>query len=192
MCLCSVFHYFFHTPEGTTLLAVIVALALGIFSPILGKIVEIFFSKTNLVFKDKIIINQVGPIFGRLVIINESKATARSVEAYLEMLEVEISPGLFKQIENFIPLPLGWTHGHLDPRNGPSIKDIKPNQSVMLDLFSTEKGPCIVLTFVLLRYELKESCKSKLIIILYQENGQIVKKEIIVFKKGNDWNIEIN
>jgi len=67
---------------------------------------------------------------GRIIISNEGKYIAKSVEAFIETIEWDD-----KEREDFFPMPLHWTHGQLNEK-GPTKRDIYPNQTVFLDFFN--------------------------------------------------------
>lgn len=85
---------------------------------------------------------------------------------------------------DFIPMPLVWTHGHLN-KNGPTIRDIYPNQTVYLDVFNHiyDNGYAddnIVSFAVATGHNTDNlsgvtSGQSKILIKLYQESGQVTK-----------------
>ena len=114
---------------------------------------------------------------GRVIIKNHGKYKASSVEAYIENIIYE-----GENRKDFFPIPLFWTHGQLN-KNGPTIRDIYPNQTVYLDIFNYiyddgYVGNGIVAFAVaagnnvenLSRVNLGE---SKILIKTYQESGQV-------------------
>lgn len=72
--------------------------------------------------------DQIFAIVTRLLLKNEGSVSARDVEAHVE----EIFDGDDKR-ENFVPVPLRWTHGQ-DRPGSPSIRDIHADQSCHLDI----------------------------------------------------------
>lgn len=186
-------HYFYYnflnkpfylSQEFWTALAVIVAL----FIPWIASWLNNRPKKSKLVFKGTSIVNQDNNPdtkeelarllnVGRLIIKNEGKYIAKCVEANLDQI------GFDDELrDDFLPIPLFWTHGQLN-KNGPTIRDIYPNQTVYLDLIHHYYDPNYVgsnsVVFAvaagqgidnLWRMNLGE---SKLFIKLYQESGQV-------------------
>lgn len=115
---------------------------------------------------------------GRIILKNEGKYIASSVEAYIEKI---IFMG--QEREDFFPVPLFWTHGQLN-KNGPTIRDIYPNQVVYLDLFNhiyddEYINDNVVVFAVAAGLGVDQLSKmnlgtSELTIKLYQESGQVV------------------
>lgn len=70
----------------------------------------------------------------RLLMENEGKGTAREVEVYAEKIIRNRSI-----VENFLPVPLQWTHYQTRGNNAVS-RDIHPSQSVFIDLISRNNG----------------------------------------------------
>lgn len=125
---------------------------------------------------------------GRIVIENQGKYTANSVEAYLDT--VEDADG---KRENFLPVPLVWTHGQLNGGGSPTIRNIYPGQKVYLDVFNNiyddeVVGERIVAFAILAGNNITEFSRlalleSKLAIKLYQESGQVNQITLKI-----DWN----
>lgn len=114
---------------------------------------------------------------GRLILKNEGKYIAKSVEACIDRIRFD---GEWR--DNFFPMPLYWTHGQLN-KNGPTVRDIYPNQTVYLDLFNHLYDPnytgnnSVVFAVAagqgiddLWRTNLGE---SELFLKFYQESGQV-------------------
>lgn len=114
---------------------------------------------------------------GRLIIKNEGRYKASGVEAYIENIS---SDGEAR--DNFIPVPLVWTHGQLNEQ-GPTVRDIYPNQTVYLDVFNhiydpNYVGESTVELAVAAGHGIDSLSKmnagvSKMLIRLYQESGQV-------------------
>lgn len=177
-------NFFFTSQTFWTALAVLVALV----TPWIVNWLAAKPKKSKLIFKKTTVVNQdrnpdtnedlVRLLnVGRVAIKNEGKYIARSVEAYIDRINFD---GMLR--ENFIPMPLQWTHGELN-KNGPTIRDIYPNQTVFLDLFNHlydsgfAKNNSVVFAVAsgqgvddLSRMNLGE---SELVIKLYQESGQV-------------------
>ncbi|KKQ34862.1 MAG: hypothetical protein US50_C0034G0003 [Candidatus Nomurabacteria bacterium GW2011_GWB1_37_5] len=174
---------FYFTQEFWTALAVIVAL----FTPWVVNWLNKRQEKSNLVFEDISIVHQDSKPeednmrklldVGRLIITNKGKFKAKTVEAYMDKI---ISNNEVRT--DFFPMPLVWTHGQLN-KNGPTVRDIYPNQTVYLDIFNhifdpEYVGDSSVLFAVaddhgvdsLSKMELGE---SDIIIKFYQESGQV-------------------
>jgi len=125
---------------------------------------------------------------GRIIIENQGKYTANSVEAYLDI--VEDADG---KRENFLPVPLIWTHGQLNGGSSPTIRNIYPGQKVYLDVFNNIYdnefvGERIVTFAILAGNNITEFSRlalleSKLAIKLYQESGQVNQINLKI-----DWN----
>lgn len=172
-----------------------VAVIVALFTPFLMSWLSNRPKKSKLVVKDTRVINQEAseeyqeaseeyqkhthPLLnvGIVIIKNTGQYKASSVEAYVEEIFDE-----GKKRSDFIPMPLVWTHGQLN-KNGPTIRDIYPNQEVSLDFFNHKYddgyvGDNIVSFAVatghfvdnLSRMALGE---SKISIVLYQESGQV-------------------
>lgn len=142
--------------------------------------------KSNLVVKDVIVINQDNDPenyepkvldVARIAIKNTARFKAKSVEAYIEKI---VWDGEVRK--DFIPMPLFWTHGQLS-KSGPTVRDIYPNQTVLLDILQNILDPEYVgersVRFAvaagqnidtLSRVNLGE---SELLIKIYQESGQV-------------------
>lgn len=67
---------------------------------------------------------------GRLIIKNKGKFKAAAVEVSIEKIIFEE-----KEREDFVPVPLTWTHGHLN-KDGSIHRGIYKNQTVYLDIFN--------------------------------------------------------
>jgi len=133
---------FYLLPEFWTL---VVALCIGIFSPIFTEWLTRRPKKSNLVVIKVITIiqennNEIEPKppleVSRLVIENKGKHTARIVEAYIENIS---DNGEIRK--NFIPMPLMWTHGQLFHDGWATSRDIYPNQTVYLDILNYVYNP---------------------------------------------------
>lgn len=187
---CHYFHYaflykpFYFSQEFWTALAVIIAL----FTPWIVNWLTNRPRESKLFFKDTSVVSQDNNPdaeedfarllkVGRLIIKNEGKYIAKSVEAYIDRIKFD---GELR--DDFFPMSLFWTHGQLN-KSGPTIRDIYPNQTVYLDLFNYLYDPEYVgnssVIFAvaagqgvdnLWRMNLGE---SELFIKLYQESGQV-------------------
>lgn len=187
------YHHFYHSflnkpfylsQEFWTALAVIVAL----FTPWIVNWLNGRPRKSKLVFKNTSVVNQdLNPDtdedlvrllnVGRLIIKNEGKYIAKSAEVYVDRIKWDNE---FR--DDFFPMPLFWTHGQLN-KNGPTVRDIYPNQTVYLDIFNylydsnyTANSSVVFAVATgqgvdnLWRMNLGE---SELFIKFYQESGQV-------------------
>lgn len=145
--------------------------------------------KSNLIVKGISIVNQDNAeteeeknsprllSVGRIIIHNNGKYKASSVEACIEKIYFE-----GKEREDFFPMPLVWTHGQLN-KKGHTIRDIYPNQTVYLDIFNQiydnyYVGENIVKLAVAAGLDNDNLSgmnlgESELLIKLYQESGQV-------------------
>lgn len=122
---------FYFSQEFWTMVAVVVAL----FVPFIVHWLDRRPKNSKLMIKAISIINQDQDVdnqnmrkllhVARIVIKNEGKFTARLVEPYIDKI---INDN--EEQEDFIPVPLSWTHLNT------SRRDIYPNQTVYLDLFN--------------------------------------------------------
>ena len=163
--------------------------------------------RSNLIAKDSCLIKQVENLgrgrveqyyVGRLAIKNKKGGfKAVTVEAYIEEIKDN-----GKTRKNFLPLPLQWTHGHLNQNR--SVRDIHPNQTVYLDIFdfhlnSNSLNEALISITVAAGGEVSnfssiKAEKTELLIRLYQESGQVGKiflKVIWERKKTPDGEIEV-
>lgn len=174
---------FYFTQEFWTAAATIVAL----FMPLLVIWLNNRPKKSNLVFEGTSIVHQdsmpeeehVRKLLdvGRLIITNKGGNKARMVEAYIDKI---ISDG--DEREDFFPMPIVWTHGQLN-KNGPTIRDIYPNQTVYLDVFDYFLDPGYVGNSSVLfavaaghgvdNLSKMNSGESEILIKFYQESGQV-------------------
>lgn len=125
---------------------------------------------------------------GRIVLKNNGKFIAKSVEAYIEKIIWDE-----EERKDFIPMPLIWTHGELNAK-GLTVRDIYPNQTVYLDIFNhifdpdyTGESSVIFSIATGTNYEDLSKLnigKSELLIRLYQESGQINKVWLNVIWDG--------
>lgn len=179
---------FYSAPEFW---AVIVALAVAVLSPVYIDYLNRRPKKSNLLLHDVMVRNQDNDPtvyepkvldIGRLVITNMGKFSAKSVQAYIERISDD-----GERREDFIPMPLTWTHGHLNP-TGAITRDIYPNQTVYLDVFLNVLDIEVVhdrsvLLSVGTGREVDSFSKvalgqSELKIRLYQESGQVSEANI--------------
>jgi hypothetical protein len=115
---------------------------------------------------------------GRIAIKNIGEHKAVAAEAYLEKVFLDDA-----ERKNFIPMPLVWTHGQLN-KSGPAIRDIYPNQTVYLDIYYQiyDDGYVnnnIVDFSLATAFDNKNLSflgigRSKILISIYQESGQVV------------------
>lgn len=188
---------FYFSQEFWTALAVIIAL----FTPWVVNWLNNRPKESKLVFKNTSVVSQDNNPdskeesvrllkVGRLVIKNEGKFTAKSVEAYIDRVKSDD-----ELRDDFFPIPLLWTHGQLN-KAGPTIRDIYPNQIVYLDLFNYLYDPEYVgnssVVFAvaagqgvdnLWRMNLGE---SELFVKFYQESGQVEEVCIKSVWNGKD------
>lgn len=139
--------------------------------------------KTNLVIKGASAYQQDTCYMGRLIIKNESNVRAVNVEAYVESV---INNG--NKINNYLPIPLRWTHSDLNKSKSMVLRDVSGNQSVFLDIYYYGPYPhpneSIKLVIFSTLYEIKY-CDIKpgitdLYINLYQESGQVVPAKVTI------------
>ena len=174
---------FYFTQEFWTAMATIVAL----FMPLLVIWLNNRPKKSNLVFKDTSIVHQdslpeekhIRKLLdvGRLIITNKGRFKATTVEAYIDQIT---SDGIAR--EDFFPMPLVWTHGQLN-KNGSTVRDIYPNQTVYLDVFNhildpEYKNNSSVIFAVAAGHSIDSLSKmnlgeSEILIKFYQESGQV-------------------
>lgn len=167
--------------------AVFVALFIGIASPIFIEYLRRKPQKSNLSMVKVLIINQDNDPeeyqpkklldAGRLMIENKGKFIAKRVQAYIEKI---VDNG--EQREDFVPMPLNWTHGQLN-KEGFITRDIYPNQTVYLDVFNhfldiDYAGDRSVVLAVAAGMEFDSLSKlaigeSEMLIKIYQESGQV-------------------
>jgi hypothetical protein len=126
---------------------------------------------------------------GRLIIKNEGKFIAKSVEPYLDNVKSSESK------KYFFPVPLKWTHSELNSIN-PSVRDIYPNQTVYLDLFyyekNSEKAKFIIAAGKGLNdLETVSMGKNEISIVFYQESGQKDEFDLEIFWERTDKTPEI-
>jgi len=114
---------------------------------------------------------------GRLVIKNNEQFAAKSVEAYLNAVEDNGKPR-----ENFLPVPLHWTHGQLNASKSTTVRDIYPQQVVYLDIFNEiydrQAAKNTVEFAIAAGHGINDFSKlslseSKLFVKIYQESGQV-------------------
>lgn len=115
---------------------------------------------------------------GRVIIRNDGKYKASLVEAYIEKI-------IFDNEErvDFFPMPLFWTHGQLNKKYGPTVRDVYPNQTVYLDIFNHiyddgYVGESIVSFAVAAGTQIENLSRmnlgeSEILVRLYQESGQV-------------------
>lgn len=186
------YHYFYHhfykppysSQEFWTALAVIVALV----TPWIVNWLSSKPKRSKLIFKDTSVVGQDSNPdaeeelvrllnVGRLILKNEGRYIAKSVEAYIDRIKFD---GEWR--DNFFPMPLFWTHGQLN-KNGPTVRDIYPNQTVYLDLFNYLYDPNYVgnnsVVFAVAAGQGVDDLwrtnmgESELFIKFYQESGQV-------------------
>lgn len=107
------------------MLASLVALLIAIYSEQFRNLAR----RTNLSVKN-VRINEQGngnSVYYRLEIINEGNYPAKNVEVYVDSIQENSQTR-----ENFLPVPLRWTHARAYMSAG-VYRDIHPNQSVLLD-----------------------------------------------------------
>lgn len=121
---------------------------------------------------------------GRIAIKNEGYFKALSVEAYVEAIKYTDNDR-----ENFLAVPLSWTHGQL-LRGGIITRDIHPKQIVYLDIFNyffdndyVGNHVCRLATPVAQNVDILTGIgigKSELVIKVYQERGKHLTVNLIV------------
>lgn len=190
---------FYFTPEFW---AVVIALAIGILSPPLSEWWRRRPEKSNLVIEGVVVTNQGDEAMiaesepmalldvGRLIIKNKGLFKAKSVEAYIENITED---GELR--EDFVPMPLMWTHGQLN-KDGPTIRDIYPNQTVYLDIFnnmldremSADRSVLLAVGAGHGVPSLSQGAlgESVLLLKLYQESGQVVQVKLKIAWNGRD------
>lgn len=190
---------FYLTPEFW---AVVVALAIGIFSPPLTEWWRRRPEKSNLVIEGAVVTNQGDAAsieeptimalldVGRIIIRNGGRFKAKAVEAYIETI---VDSGEIR--EDFFPMPLLWTHGQLN-KDGPTVRDIYPNQTVYLDIFNhmlnrEMVGDRSVSLTVAAGNDVPAFSRgalgeSVLLVKLYQESGQVTTARIKVVWNGRE------
>lgn len=182
----------------------IIALFIALFGPWASSLISSFFKKSKLKVIETSVINQENYAYddgnqqnnngkvadvGRIIIRNDGKIKARAVEPYIEAILWDN-----KIEQNFLPVPLKWTHGQL-LTGGPTIRDIYPNQSVYLDIFYSiinsdmvgERSVdwaigagCEVDTFSKIRLGVND-----IEVKMYQEDGQVTRIKIRVQWPGD-------
>ena len=183
--------------DTLTLIAVVVALGLGVFGPYIAEWWREKIEKSNLIVlgDEALITNQEnfdpdnhlvpGQVLNvvRLAITNDANFKAKSVEANIEEIEWDS-----EKRKDFIPMPLLWTHRQ-------SIRDIYPHQTVYLDILYIRHNPELVgeqdiLFAVATGQDIDNLSKfnpygeSKISIKLYQESGQITMIRANIFCKN--------
>ena len=130
--------------------------------------------------------DQIFAIVTRLLLKNEGSVSARDVEAHVE----EIFDGDDKR-ENFVPVPLRWTHGQ-DRPGSPSIRDIHADQSCHLDIADVRQPtymgqpPAMVLCVpVPAALSVKDFCtlkagRTRLGIAIYNASGKTTRVQVSV------------
>lgn len=121
---------------------------------------------------------------GRVSIKNFGVHKAIAVQAFLEEVK---NDGKIRG--NFIPVPLCWTHQGLGG-DGLSLRDIHPNQTVLLDIFYFEHPSSQQaegsLNFALAigsgieNFAEIKSEKTELSLKLYQESGQVIPFRLLI------------
>lgn len=178
----------FYTNAGFlgSLIASITALIIAIFTePFLNK----FIRKTKLRVKGVTShIQGAGDlIVHRLLIKNESNYRAKDVEVDVE----QIYDGDEKR-QNFLPVPLGWTHSHA-VNGGHVARDIHPNQSVYLDICNYIKrkdGDVLQLSLKagseIADFSVLKLGSTKLFMKAYQDSGQTIEMILIISWDGKN------
>jgi len=169
MCFCYILYeplsFLKDVWEFIRLNSTIFALIVAFFSPWIVFWINNKPKKSKLVLKGTKIVNQNGNIHGRLIIKNEGKYIAKSVEVFIERIQHK---GKFR--DNFFPVPLAWTH------KGEAVRDIYPHQTVYLDFLINKDGRVL---FVLKACHGVEDLwrvdpgESESFIKFYQESGQV-------------------
>ena len=188
---------FYLTPEFW---AIVLALVLGILSPPLSEWWRRRPQKSKIVVEGAIVTNQgdaeaIGdsePMalldVGRVIIKNSGKFKAKAVEAYIEKIT---DSGEIRT--DFFPMPLIWTHGQLN-KDGLTVRDIYPNQTVYLDIFNhmldrEMVGDRSVLLAVAAGNDVPAFSRgalgeSVLLLKLYQESGQVTEVPLRIAWNG--------
>lgn len=141
---------------------------------------------------------QAGLFVTRLLVKNEGSVRAREVEAVAEQI---LDAGHLR--ENFIPMPLRWTHGQIRP-GVPSMRDIHVKQECLLDVAQVGRAKLYNIPKAGDRYDLKliptlKLCseagaheetlsrlplgRSRLVIAIYDASGGRAQVKLDV-----DWN----
>jgi hypothetical protein len=144
--------------------------------------------KSELELENRSIVNQNGYLNGRLIIKNNGRFIARSVEIFIESIKFN---GEIR--ENFFPVPLRWTHKNT------AIRDIYPHQTAYLDLFVRERNDVKEYSLnIEAGYGIPSlsglDCygKSELFLRFYQESGQVEESVVEIDLNGpNDPKIKI-
>lgn len=130
--------------------------------------------------------DQMNHHVGRLVIKNEGKFIAKSIEASLEKIVFDE-----QERKDFFPVPLIWTHSQ---PNKATARDIYPNQTVYLDVlfyFSESRSGDALAQFAIGAGKDVENLsyvcvgKSNILIKLYQESGQVDEVSLQIDWDGN-------
>lgn len=109
----------------------------------------------------------------RLAIVNKGRETAKNVQ--VDVIRICDEKG-FR--ENFLPMPLPWTHTDKESR------DIQPKQTVYLDVFyhkqNNQDDVHLATRFGggIPDFRLLQKGKSKIILAFYEESGKTFNKEI--------------
>ncbi|HUY62576.1 MAG TPA: hypothetical protein VMV50_02180 [Candidatus Paceibacterota bacterium] len=196
------YHHFYNKPpfssqDFLTALAVLVALA----TPWIVNWLTNRQKRSRLVFEGTSVIGQDDNpdteedlvrllSVGRLIIKNEGKYIAKSVEAYIDRIKYD---GEWR--DDFFPMPLLWTHGQLN-KDGLTIRNIYPNQTVYLDLFNYLYDSSYVgdnsVVFAVAAGQGVDSLwrtnfgESELFLKFYQESGQVDEVSIRAVWDGKD------
>jgi len=129
-------------PEFWSAAATFLAVTVALFTPFLVKHLDERPKKSKFLFKNFKYTSQdaIKPWdededpdrllgLGRLIITNEGRHIAKTVEACVDRIVYE-----GQDRSDFIPMPLVWTHGQLS-KSGLHVRDVYPGQTVYLDFF---------------------------------------------------------
>lgn len=156
-----------------------------------GEWLKTKFWHPNIKPEESVIVEQRKKLFViRLILYNFGRASARELEAVITKI---IDPDS-KPRDNFIPVPLNWTHSQLWENTRPKIvRDIHPKQPCYLDVadFITddENNPKLRLSIQacqeLENWSLLKKGITKLEIMIYEKSGSNIVIKLEINWKGN-------
>lgn len=153
---------------------------------VLGEVVRRWAFRPEIRAVQLVSTDQIVSKITRLLLKNEGSVSARDVEAHVE----EIFDGDDKR-ENFVPVPLRWTHGQ-DRPGSPSIRDIHADQSCHLDIADVMRPiymgqPSVMVLCVPVEAvrRLKNLCwlkagRTRLGIAIYNASGRTTRVQVSV------------
>lgn len=153
------------------IVASVVALFIAVFSDTLRKV----FLNGNL-YVDKVLDHKQGNgdlILYRLLITNKGNYPAKDVEVYVDNVIGK---------NNFLPVPLIWTHARAYMTPG-VYRNIHPNQSVMLDLCEFTKSRKLLKFRLAAGDEVEDFCildgnNKEITLKIYQEDGKTISVKL--------------